>query len=622
MASLTSTSGTMTINSTFSVADSTFTHNGGTITFNGSLSLTPGANTYDNVNFTGSYGFSMTLTGTLYIAGNFSSGTNSSITGGTVNFNGTTNQTLTGGAGANYITFVSPAIITNSGTSVILGSNIVFTNLTLTTLSNLNLASYTMVINGTFINNANPTFSSTGTIQFNGSNSITSGTSTYYNISFTGAYGFVKTLSGTFYIAGNFTSSNQSSITGGTVTFNGTGNQTITDGGDASHTTTFNSVTIFNNTGGAGTSIIFGNNATFTALTLTAVTNINLAGYTLGINGTYINNANPTISSTGTVAFGGSGAALTPGTTNYTNVSFPSVYSSTYTISGTLYVAGNLTGTNLIYITGGTIQLNGTSAQTINCNVVNYYLTISSTFVDNNTSATVTLMSNAPITTLTINSGATFNLNGYNLTSTTITNNGTFELQGSETVSSTPTNNSGSLVEFIATSGSTTLPNWTYSGLEINGIGGTFTLPAANLTLSTILNVNAGTLWFDSSHSLTVQDSGATGTAITIGTNGILLNKGTGSLVLYANVTNNGVVTFNSSVNNSGILIQSNNTTRRNWQGTGIFNFQNVEPSYQDCSGGSPALILAYTSTNGGNNNNWVFMSPATPAESSAFLTF
>ena len=72
--------------------------------------------------------------------------------------------------------------------------------------------------------------------------------------------------------------------------------------------------------------------------------------------------------------------------------------------------------------------------------------------------------------TVTIASGATLDLNGYNLTTagtTSFTNNGTLKLKGSETVN-TPANATGSLVQYYGTSGPYTLKNWAYYSLLLS----------------------------------------------------------------------------------------------------------------------------------------------------------
>lgn len=82
--------------------------------------------------------------------------------------------------------------------------------------------------------------------------------------------------------------------------------------------------------------------------------------------------------------------------------------------------------------------------------------------------------------TLTIDSGCTVYINGQNVSgdTNTIVNNGTFKLNGDETVSITTWDSDTGTTEYVATSGSRAIKNYTYYNLKINGDGGTFSLPA------------------------------------------------------------------------------------------------------------------------------------------------
>src|SRR5262249_13071821 len=73
------------------------------------------------------------------------------------------------------------------------------------------------------------------------------------------------------------------------------------------------------------------------------------------------------------------------------------------------------------------------------------------------------LSANVSVSTLTIVSGSTLTLAGFNLTCSSITNAGVLQLKGSEFVSSAPNNVSGSTIIYNATSGTNLMfSTWTY----------------------------------------------------------------------------------------------------------------------------------------------------------------
>lgn len=82
--------------------------------------------------------------------------------------------------------------------------------------------------------------------------------------------------------------------------------------------------------------------------------------------------------------------------------------------------------------------------------------------------------------TMTIDSGCTVYINGQNVSgdTNTLVNNGTFKLNGDETVSITTWDSDTGTTEYVATSGSRAIKDYTYYNLKINGDGGTFSLPA------------------------------------------------------------------------------------------------------------------------------------------------
>ena len=107
--------------------------------------------------------------------------------------------------------------------------------------------------------------------------------------------------------------------------------------------------------------------------------------------------------------------------------------------------------------------------------------------VANNT--IVSLDSARTISTLTVNSGGTLDLAGYNFTSTTFTNSGTLQLQGGETVS-TPTLNTGSTVTYTGAAAPVTVKNWSYKTLNLTAPGKELDFTAgATYTVATALNI-------------------------------------------------------------------------------------------------------------------------------------
>jgi fibronectin-binding autotransporter adhesin len=272
---------------------------------------------------------------------------------------------------------------------------------------------------------------------------------------------------------------------------------------------------------------------------------------------------------------GGSGTLALTGNNTYTGtttITGGSLSSNNFVVSGGNSGLGNA-ATAVIIQTGGILSYTGNSATFIRG------LTISSGIgeVDNTTAGQV----------LTIGTGGV------------ATTGGTFTVGGS---SNTTLSSAISGTGNVAKTGT-----------------GTFTLGAAQ-TISGVLTINAGTVQFDATHNLAIQDSAATGTALSVAAGGSFFNNGTGSLTLSGGVTNNGVINFNSSnAAGNGITIDSNNTTHRNWQGTGDFIMQNVTVGHQDCIGGTPASITAYSSTDNGTNTNWTFNTNSNPRPSSMF---
>ena len=134
----------------------------------------------------------------------------------------------------------------------------------------------------------------------------------------------------------------------------------------------------------------------------------------------------------------------------------------------------------------GKVTFNGSSAQTIKSAASFYDLQISS--------SNVSLLKNTTVTgTLTIDSGATLDLNGFNLTAATLVNNGNLQLKGSETVSITTMDTDSGTVTYDGTSTYTQLAAGdNYFNLTLNS-SGSITLDA-NLDVNGSLTITDGTL--------------------------------------------------------------------------------------------------------------------------------
>ena len=142
-----------------------------------------------------------------------------------------------------------------------------------------------------------------------------------------------------------------------------------------------------------------------------------------------------------------------------------------------------LKSTNLVAGTG-TVIFNGSSAQTIDSPASFKHLQISNSGVSLNRATTVT-------GTLTIDSGATLDINGYNLTVGTLANNGNLQLTGGETVSITTKDTDSGTVTYDGTATGLAYGD-AYYNLALN-TSGTMTLNA-DLDVNGSLTITDGTL--------------------------------------------------------------------------------------------------------------------------------
>ncbi|MCS5594558.1 MAG: Ig-like domain-containing protein, partial [Porticoccaceae bacterium] len=197
-----------------------------------------------------------------------------------------------------------------------------------------------------------------------------------------------------------------------------------------------------------------------------------------------------------------------------------------FTIVSSGYVrAQHLNGTNYNITVGGDINigqsgnfqaksgkviLNGSSAQTVKSAASFKHLQISNSDVSLLRAATAS-------GTLTIDSGAKLDINGYNLTAGTLVNNGNLQLKGSETLSITTKDTDSGTVTYDGTATGLAYGN-AYYNLALN-TAGTITLNA-DLDVNGSLTITDGTLNTDNNDINVAGDW----------TNGDIFASGTGKV--------------------------------------------------------------------------------------------
>ena len=138
----------------------------------------------------------------------------------------------------------------------------------------------------------------------------------------------------------------------------------------------------------------------------------------------------------------------------------------------------------------GTVTFNGSSTQTIDSPAQFNNLTIT------NTAGAVSLVgssANASIaSTLTINNGANFDINGKNLTANTLVNNGNLQLLGSETVNITTMDTDSGTVTYDGSGATGLAAGDNYFDLTFNQSG--ISTLDANLDVNGDLTITSGTL--------------------------------------------------------------------------------------------------------------------------------
>ncbi len=226
-----------------------------------------------------------------------------------------------------------------------------------------------------------------------------------------------------------------------------------------------------------------------------------LAIGTINVEGNYVNgdgtNGVTTTGATNDPTFNIDGTF-----TNSADATFIASDSGTFSVGGNF--SNNASGT--FTHSSGTLTLDGQGTQSITTAGDSL-----NNVVVSNTSAEVSQADASTIAgTLTINSGAIYDINGQNITLATLANSGTFRLQGGETTVTITTKDTDSgTVEYDGTGNYTGFKYGnTYFGLKINKASGTGTITMdAAIQVNGVLTLANGTL-----------DTSGTNYAINIGT--------------------------------------------------------------------------------------------------------
>lgn len=200
------------------------------------------------------------------------------------------------------------------------------------------------------------------------------------------------------------------------------------------------------------------------------------------------------------------------------------------------------------------------------------------------------------------------------------TSNSSVSVAGDLVVS--PVGGGSSQATFVSTNSTITLDgsgtqNLTLSGASLAQVVVNNTAAANEVTftdtvtITEALDIQDGQVVFGAA-DLVVQDTGASGTALTLAAGTSLTNNGTGNITLGGAVSNAGTIAFDSSGGGAGDVddIQIRSTvgaTQRNWQGAGTFMMVDVDVQDQTAIGGNPASVAVTNGTNSGNNVNWIF---------------
>jgi hypothetical protein len=184
--------------------------------------------------------------------------------------------------------------------------------------------------------------------------------------------------------------------------------------------------------------------------------------------------------------------------------------------AASLRLQGNFTNSGTYTSNGNTLTFYGAGTQSFNPGSSSF------TGVRSSNTGTILSLSTNPLTatTITVDSGAFFYLNGQSLTATTVNNDGTLRLAGSETITVTTASGAGTTLYNGTDTYASVTPFPSYNDLTFNGSGGSWTFNAA-LDVNGSFTVTAGT--------------------VALGSNGVTV---AGNWTNAGSVTTSGTVTF------------------------------------------------------------------------------
>ena len=486
----------------------TFSGGSGTIDINGNLTLNGASAVFNSTS------------GTLQLGGgsfNHTSGT-FNHSSGTVKIDRTSGDVVINPNASGTTLYNLTVELVNGANNFFINNSNALTVTNVLNLNNGNMMSNTLTMTGPAVNVSADYDIGTTTILFSGT------ADQAFNNSFTGNFDHPITInkaSGTVTQNGNLTQNANFTLTSGTYTVSpattfaftsGTFNQTggTFNGGDS--TLNFDAILTIN-----GASAVFNS----TSGTLELAQNFNHT------SGTFNH-------SSGTVKVDRTGdVTINPNSTVFNNLTVELgldtnwlyLNSEPITVQGTLSLNnGKINNSNNVTVQGDftmlagfddslvTYNFTGTNDQVAtfgNTGIINTDITI------NKTSGTFTLGSalvmDAASQDLTLTSG-TLDLAGYDLTvngsgGTFVINSGTtLQLQGGQTITTNggyPQLAAGSTVVYTKTSGTTTIENWNYDNLTINGPGGIFQIGTTK-SISGNVTITAGT-FFTNSYNFTVN---------------------------------------------------------------------------------------------------------------------
>lgn len=660
------TSGTMTISGGFTktAGAGTFNHNNGTVVLSGSTATINCGNAtiFNFVSFTG-----QTNTKTINQCGTFNVGNNpvipNSVSVGTgTTFSGTGQINLSAGtftltingAVSGFTGFNSAGTLSVAGTFNA-GSYNPFVTVGFTqTGGTFTAPSGNMGVSGTF-NVSGGTFNNNGgAVIFSGGTATLTCTGVTFNlVSFSGQTG-VKTVNSscTLPLATNPTIPNGISLSGvltgsGTLTFttgtltiaNSTAsitnftnithnsNVTVNANIDLSAITTLTVVGTFNQTAGTYTGP-----TTSDLAVVTISGGIHNASATTTISSTFTISGSPTFNAnSGIVNFDGTAAAVltcnsaTFNLVRFTHTTNAKTVGSSCTlpldtsvnITGSITLAGTLSGSGTATMSAGTLTLNaGASFSTLTGLIVPTLTVTGSTYdfstnfttfqvtgVTTVTSGTITFPNNANLDgNLVINGGTANPTGNLYLAGNFSHTSGTFNDGTSNIIFDGSSNNTiATLCTTVTTCTSQEFYNITIAKSVITA---TVTTTTNHVRVANTLTITSGTFV---QTTLNVLSNGSS--AISVASGGRWTNTSTGDVIIGGTVVNNGLMTWQGTTASCGeadaISVTSTSSgVQRAWSGTGTFSFNDL--SVQD-QGGSSSIVAQSSTSVSGNNSNWLF---------------